>query len=106
MCGLARADNPENMLIVVFLRNKDTQRRILSYAGWRRPGGLVLFDLANSKEYSIMKRFVAICMALSLVTVFVGCDKKAEVKKTTTVSTPEGTTTKTDTSTIKTDKAP
>jgi hypothetical protein len=35
----------------------------------------------------------------------VGCDKKAEVKKTTTVTTPEGTTTKTDTSTIKTDKA-
>jgi hypothetical protein len=57
------------------------------------------------EEHSMMKRFFAICMVLSLVTVFVGCDKKAEVKKTTTVSTPEGTTTKTDTSTIKTDKA-
>ena len=52
-----------------------------------------------------MKRFIAVCMVLSLAVGFVGCDKKAEVKKTTSVSTPEGTTTKTDTSTIKTDKA-
>jgi hypothetical protein len=56
----------------------------------------------------IMKRFLTVCMVLSLAIPFAGCDKKAEVKKTTTVSTPEGTTTKTDTSTIKTsgDNAP
>jgi hypothetical protein len=52
-----------------------------------------------------MKRFIAVCMVLSLAVGFVGCDKKAEVKKEVTVKTPEGTTTKTDTSTIKTDKA-
>jgi len=52
-----------------------------------------------------MKRFIAVCMVLSLAAGFVGCDKKTEVKKTTTESGPDGTTTKTDTSTIKTDKA-
>jgi hypothetical protein len=47
-------------------------------------------------------------MVLSLAIPFSGCDKKAEVKTTKTVSTPEGTTTQTDTSTIKTsgDNAP
>jgi hypothetical protein len=50
----------------------------------------------------IMKRFLTLCMVLSLAVPFAGCDKKTEVKKTTTVSTPEGTTTQTDTSTTKT----
>ena len=49
-----------------------------------------------------MKRFFALCMVLSLAAVFVGCEKKAEVKKTTTVTTPEGSTTKTDTTTVET----
>jgi hypothetical protein len=55
-----------------------------------------------------MKRFIAICMVLSLAVGFVGCDKKTkEVKRTTTVTTPEGTTTKTDTSkTEESGKAP
>jgi hypothetical protein len=41
-------------------------------------------------------------MVLSLAAAFVGCEKKAEVKKTTTVTTPEGSTTKTDTTTVET----
>ena len=49
-----------------------------------------------------MKRFFALCMVLSLATAFVGCDKKAEVKKETTVTTPEGSTTTTDTHKIET----
>ena len=49
-----------------------------------------------------MKRFVALCMVLSLAVISVGCDKKAEVKKTTTVTTPEGSTTKTDTTKLET----
>jgi hypothetical protein len=69
-----------------------------------KPGGLALVGRAKL-EHLIMKRFFAICMVLSLVTVFVGCDKKASVTKETTVKTPEGTTTQTDTKTIKTDKA-
>ena len=52
-----------------------------------------------------MSRFIALVLALTFGAGVVGCDKKAEVKKTTTVTTPEGTTTQTDTSTIKTDKA-
>jgi len=48
----------------------------------------------------MMKRMVALCMALSLVAIFSGCEKKTEVKKTTTVTTPEGSTTKTDTTTV------
>jgi hypothetical protein len=49
-----------------------------------------------------MKRFFALCMILGLAAAFVGCDKKAEVKKTTTVTTPEGSTTETDSTKIKT----
>ena len=52
-----------------------------------------------------MKRFIAICMVLSLVAVFTtGCDKKAtDTKKTeTTVTTPEGSTTVTDTQKVET----
>jgi hypothetical protein len=51
-----------------------------------------------------MKRFFALCVILGLVTPFVGCDKKAEIKKETTVTTPEGTTTTTDSHKIETDK--
>jgi len=43
-----------------------------------------------------MKRFIALCLALNLMVVFAGCEKKAEVKKTTEVTTPEGSTTKTE----------
>jgi hypothetical protein len=49
-----------------------------------------------------MKCLFAICTMLCLVGAVTGCEKKAEVKKTTTVSTPEGKTTETDTSTLKT----
>jgi hypothetical protein len=49
-----------------------------------------------------MKRFFAICMVLSLTAAFVGCEKKAEIKKTTTVTTPEGSTTKTDSTKVET----
>ena len=47
-----------------------------------------------------MRRFVALCLALSLVSGFVGCSKKAEVQKETTVTTPDGETTKTETTTV------
>ena len=49
-----------------------------------------------------MKRFIALCMMLSLAAAFVGCDKKAEVKKTTTVTTPEGSATRTDSTKVET----
>lgn len=51
-----------------------------------------------------MKRFFALCVILGLAVPFAGCDKKAEVKKETTVTTPEGTTTTTDTHAVETDK--
>ena len=50
-----------------------------------------------------MKRFFSVLMIASLAMPFaVGCEKKAEVKKETTVSTPEGTTTTTDTQKVET----
>lgn len=52
-----------------------------------------------------MKRLFALCMALSLATVFTtGCEKKAtETKKTeTTVTTPGGSTTTTETEKVET----
>ena len=50
-----------------------------------------------------MKRFFALSLALSLVVPFtVGCEKKAEVKKETTVTTPGGSTTVTDTQKVET----
>jgi hypothetical protein len=52
-----------------------------------------------------MSRFIALVLALSFGAGIVGCDKKAKVETKTTVTSPEGTTTKTDTSEIKTDKA-
>jgi hypothetical protein len=51
-----------------------------------------------------MKRFFAMCMILGLALPFAGCDKKAEIKKETTVTTPEGTTTTTDTHAVETNK--
>lgn len=51
-----------------------------------------------------MKRFLALCVVLSVVGFVAGCDKKAEVKKETTVTSPEGTTTQTDTHAVETDK--
>jgi ABC-type Fe3+-citrate transport system substrate-binding protein len=56
-----------------------------------------------------MKRFIAFCMVLSLAAVFtVGCDKKAtDMKKAeTTVTTPEGSTTVTDTQKVETKTPP
>ena len=44
-----------------------------------------------------MKRFFALCVICGLVLPFAGCDKKAEVNKETTVTSPEGSTTTTDT---------
>jgi hypothetical protein len=52
---------------------------------------------------TIMKRFFAMCMILGLALPFAGCDKKAETKKTeTTVTTPEGSATVTDTHKVQT----
>ena len=56
-----------------------------------------------------MKRFFVLCMVLSLATVFsIGCDKKTtDMKKTeTTVTTPEGSTTVTDTQKVETKTPP
>jgi len=58
-----------------------------------------------------MKRFLASALVLSSFSLFafVGCEDKAEVKKTDTVSTPDGKTTTTDTHKIEStggDKAP
>lgn len=48
-----------------------------------------------------MKRFFAICAALVMTTgLMVGCEKKAETSKETTVETPGGETTKTETTTV------
>jgi len=52
----------------------------------------------------MMKRFFAACVILGLAVPFSGCDKKAEVKTETTVTSPEGTTTTTDTHAVETDK--
>jgi hypothetical protein len=50
-----------------------------------------------------MKRALAVLLMAGIVTApFAGCDKKSEVKTTTSVKTPEGSTTQTDTSTTKT----
>ena len=49
-----------------------------------------------------MKRFFGLCLALSLIGSFAGCEKKAEVKKETTVTTPEGKTTTTETKSVET----
>jgi hypothetical protein len=51
-----------------------------------------------------MKRFFALCVLLGMAMPFAGCDKKAEVKKETTVTDPAGTTTTTDTQKVETDK--
>jgi len=37
-----------------------------------------------------MRQFFALCVFLSMAAAFVGCDKKSEVKKETTVTTPGG----------------
>jgi hypothetical protein len=49
-----------------------------------------------------MKRFFALCVILGLVMPFAGCEKKAEVKKETTVTTPEGSSTTTDSHKVET----
>jgi hypothetical protein len=52
-----------------------------------------------------MNRFFALCLGLSMATVFfAGCNKKAEVKTETTTTTPEGTTTETHVDKVETDK--
>jgi len=50
-----------------------------------------------------MKRFFGLCLALSLLGAVAGCEKKTEVKKETTVTTPEGSTTTTSTDAVKTE---
>jgi hypothetical protein len=47
-----------------------------------------------------MKRFFALVLALCLVSSFVGCTEKTEVKSERTVTTPDGETTTTETETI------
>jgi predicted small lipoprotein YifL len=47
-----------------------------------------------------MKRVLSACIAVALVSSFVGCGDKAEVKKQTTVSTPDGETTTTQQTTV------
>jgi len=51
---------------------------------------------------AIMRRYLASALILSSFSMFalVGCEDKSEVKKTTEVSTPDGTAKKTDTSKI------
>jgi hypothetical protein len=49
-----------------------------------------------------MKRFFTLCVILGLAMPFAGCEKKAEVKKETTVTTPEGETTTTDSHKVET----
>lgn len=52
-----------------------------------------------------MKRFFALCAIAGLLMPLTGCDKKkAEVKTETTVTSPEGTTTTTDSKKVETDK--
>ena len=47
-----------------------------------------------------MKRFFALMLALGMVTAISGCEQKSKVEKKETVTTPEGTTTTTDTKTV------
>lgn len=48
-----------------------------------------------------MKRFFALCAALSMVTALtVGCEKKAQTTTETTVETPQGETTVTESTTV------
>lgn len=47
-----------------------------------------------------MKRLLASVLALCLFSTFVGCADTTEVKKETTVTTPEGETTTTETETV------
>jgi hypothetical protein len=47
-----------------------------------------------------MKRFYGLCLALCLVGGFAGCEKKDEIKKETTVTTPEGETTTTESTSV------
>jgi hypothetical protein len=56
----------------------------------------------QTEERPIMKRFFALCMVLSLTAAILGCEKKAEVKKETTVTTPDSSTTVTDTQKVET----
>jgi hypothetical protein len=52
-----------------------------------------------------MKRIFALGLLLTSFATFVGCEKpKAEVKQETTTTTPEGTTTETQSHSIETDK--
>jgi hypothetical protein len=49
-----------------------------------------------------MKQIVLICLLFGSAWAVVGCEKKSEVKNSTTVTTPEGSTTKTNTTTVET----
>jgi hypothetical protein len=58
------------------------------------------FSVVTNKEFPMSRLIVwcaavAVCMPLAL-----GCSRKAEMQKETTVSTPEGETTKTETTTV------
>lgn len=49
-----------------------------------------------------MKRILGSVLVLSVLSIgFVGCSEKAKVEKKSTTSTPDGTTTKTDTTEVK-----
>jgi hypothetical protein len=47
-----------------------------------------------------MKKFFAVCTALSLCVAFAGCEKESTVTEETTVETPEGETTTTEETTV------
>jgi len=49
-----------------------------------------------------MRRFFTLCVILGLAMPLAGCEKKAEVKTESTVTTPEGTTTTTDSQKVET----
>ncbi len=81
--------------------NKPTHRRIFLNASSASQEFWHLLISPNMGAL-IMKRFVALCMVLCLAGAFVGCEKKAEVKKTTTVTAPGGTTTETESTKVET----
>lgn len=49
-----------------------------------------------------MKRFIGLCLALTLLGAVAGCAKKTELKEETTVTTPEGETTTTESKSVET----
>jgi hypothetical protein len=79
--------------------SKRKQPRISEYFQQEfNAGGLPRAHCAISFEGFHMKRLGILCIVLSLVTVVVGgCEKKVTAERKETVTTPDGTTTTTDT---------